>query len=56
MFTFRLLNDLISFLDLLFGAIGCSVELTRLDATDLNAEVCVAMAMKTNTAPMLVLT
>jgi hypothetical protein len=39
MFTFRLLDDLIWFLDPLFDVTGCDVEVTWLAAIDLNAEV-----------------
>jgi hypothetical protein len=36
---FRLLNNLISFLDHSFGTKGCGDEVIRLGATDLGAEV-----------------
>jgi hypothetical protein len=39
MLTFRPLNNLILFLDLLLGVKGCGTEVTRLGVIDLGVEV-----------------
>jgi hypothetical protein len=44
MLTFRPLNYLISFFDLLLGTKGCGAEVIWLGATDLGAEVCPSLA------------
>jgi tRNA G10 N-methylase Trm11 len=49
MFMFRPLNNLISFLDPLVGAVGCGVEITRLGATDLGVEVRAPLAREADT-------
>jgi hypothetical protein len=49
MFTFRPFDDLISFVDSLLGVIDCGVEITRLGATDLGAEVRAPLAREHDT-------
>jgi hypothetical protein len=49
MFTFILLDDLISFLDPLLGAVGYGAEVTLLSATDLGAEVRAPLARDADT-------
>jgi hypothetical protein len=49
MFTFRLFDDLISFVDSLLGTIDCGAEVIRLGATDLGAEIRAPLAREHDT-------